>query len=285
MKNPLLACLALLVVVCIEVNAQTLTNLWEVSGLEAPESVIFDEKQNMYYVANVTGDPTQKDGSGYISQIDKNGKIVNQKWVTGLDAPKGMGIDNGKLYVSDIDQVAVIDIATGSIEKKYSAPGATFLNDLAIAGNGDVYISDTFINVIYRISNDKIEQWFADEKLDFPNGLFVKGNEIFVASWGQVASDETPNAVKGRIYKISLKDKKVTEISKPFANGDGLAAYKNGFIVSDWIAGKIFYVDNKGIDKEIGSYNMGTADLALATGNVLLIPQMSEGKLLAFSLK
>ncbi len=284
MKNTLLACLAFLVIICIQVNAQTLNKLWEVTGLEAPESVIFDEKQDMYYVANVTGDPTQKDGSGFISQIDKNGKVVNQKWITGLDAPKGMGIHNGKLYVSDIDQVAVINISTGNIEKKYSAPGATFLNDLAIAGNGDVYVSDTFINAIYKISGDKIEQWLADEKLDFPNGLFAKGNEIFVASWGQVASDETPNAVKGKLFKISLKDRKITEISSPFANGDGLAAYKNGFIVSDWIAGKIFFVDNKGSHKEIGSYNAGTADLALA-GNVLLIPQMSEGKLLAFSLK
>ncbi len=282
------ACLALLVVVCIEVNAQTLTKLWEVTGLEAPESVVFDAKQNMYYVANVTGSPIDKDGSGYISQIDQNGKLIKQKWVTGLDAPKGMGVHNGKLYVADIDKVAVIDIASGAIEKTYAAPGATFLNDIAVAGNGDVFISDTFGgNAIYRLSNDRIEIWFKDEKLDFPNGLFVKGNDIVVASWGKVTNQETfETAVKGKVLKVSMKDKKVTDITTPFMNGDGLAAYKNGFIVSDWVAGKIYFVDNKGNYKEVGSYNAGTADLAVVTsGNLLLVPQMSEGKLLAFSLK
>jgi hypothetical protein len=288
MKNIVFAALAFLLVVCIEVHAQTLNKLWEVTGLEAPESVIYDSKNNLYYVSNVAGNPDEKNGNGYLSQVDENGKLVNQKWVTGLHAPKGMGIHNGKLYVADIDRVAIVNIADGTVEKMLPAEGATFLNDVAVAPNGDVYISDTFGgNAIYRLSNDKIDIWFKDEKLDYPNGLLVKGNDVLVSSWGAVTNPETfETAVKGKLLKVSMADKKVTDITKSFINGDGLVDYKNGYILSDWVAGKIYFVDNKGSYKEIGSYNAGTADLTLVKSkNVLLIPQMMEGKLMAFSLK
>lgn len=287
MKNILLAAFAFVIVFTLHVNAQTLEKAWEVTGLEAPESVLYDSKQNVYYVSNVAGTPLEKDGNGYISTIDDKGKMINQKWATGLNAPKGMGIHNGKLYVADIDEVAVIDVATGKVENQLKAEGATFLNDITVSEKGDVYISDTFGgNAIYRIQNNKIELWLKDEKLDFPNGLFVKGNDIFVSSWGVVADPETSETpVKGKVVKVSIADKKIADVSKSFANGDGIEAYKNGFIVSDWVAGKIFFVDKKGDVKEIGSYNQGTADLEIGAKNLLLIPQMVEGKVLAFNLK
>jgi hypothetical protein len=286
MKNFVLAALSMLVVLCLEVKAQTLEKLWEATGLEAPESVIFDKAQKAYYVSNVVGTPVDKDGNGYIAKLDDKGKIITQKWVTGLNAPKGMGIYDGKLYVADIDQVAVIDIASGKIEKTLPAQGASFLNDVAVSPKGDVYISDTFGgNSIYRIQNGKIELWLKDEKLDSPNGLLVKGNDVIVSSWGVITNQETfETAVKGKLISVSLKDKSIKDLTKGFANGDGLAAWKNGYLVSDWRAGKIFFVDNKGEPKEIGSYNAGTADFHLEN-NTLLIPQMSEGKVLAFTVK
>jgi hypothetical protein len=288
MKNSIAAMLAFIAVICIQVNAQTLEKAWEVTGLEAPESIIHDAKAKMYYVSNVGGSPVDKDGNGYISKIDEKGTVSVQKWVTGLNAPKGLGISKGKLYVADIDAVAVIDIASGKIEQTIAAEGAGFLNDVAVSENGDVYISDTFGgNVIFRIQNGKIERWLQDEKLDYPNGLFIKGNDMIVSSWGVVTDQQTfATAVKGKLIKVSMSDRKITDITTSFANGDGLKAYKDGYLVSDWAAGKIFFVDGKGAVKEIGSYNQGTADIEFVTSKkLLLIPQMSEGKILAFQVK
>ena len=286
MKNFVFAALSILLVVCLEVKAQTLEKLWETTGLEAPESIIFDGKQKAYYVSNVVGSPVEKDGNGYISRLDDKGKIVTQKWITGLNAPKGMGIHNGKLYVADIDNIAVIDIASSKIESTIPAQGATFLNDVAVSPKGDVYVSDTFGgNAIYLVKDGKSEIWLKDEKLNYPNGLYIKGNEMIVSSWGVITNQETfETAVKGKLISVSMKDKSIKDISKSFVNGDGLAAFRNGYIVSDWSAGKIFFVDNKGETKELGSYNAGTADFYL-DGNKLLVPQMSEGKILAFSIK
>ena len=41
--------------------------------------------------------------------------MLEREWATGLDAPKGMALANGQLYVADIDRLVEIDPATGKI--------------------------------------------------------------------------------------------------------------------------------------------------------------------------
>ena len=70
-----------------------LVKLWSTDTiLKVPESVFFDAKNSVLYVANIDGEPWGKDGKGSIAIIDKDGKIVNPVWVGGLNSPKGMAI-------------------------------------------------------------------------------------------------------------------------------------------------------------------------------------------------
>jgi outer membrane protein assembly factor BamB len=125
-----------------EVKSPTLTLLWETpDSLMTNESVLFDDASGTIYVANIDGGPAEKDGKGSIAIISKEGKIVNPAWISGLNAPKGMAIANGKLYVTDIDELVEIDIAASKISKKWKVDGAEFLNDAA-AHNGTVYFTD-----------------------------------------------------------------------------------------------------------------------------------------------
>ena len=101
-------------------NAQGLEKVWETTTeLKTPESVLYDEERDIIYVSNINGSPAELDGNGFISILDSNGKIKNLKWVTGLNAPKGMAIYKTKLFVSDIKQLVEIDIKSGKILKKY----------------------------------------------------------------------------------------------------------------------------------------------------------------------
>lgn len=59
--------------------------------------VIYDPVSNFIYVSNINGQPWDQDGNGFISKLDLDGKIVERQWVTGLSAPKGLGIHNGHL--------------------------------------------------------------------------------------------------------------------------------------------------------------------------------------------
>ncbi len=76
-----------------------------------PESAYYEPETKLIYVSNVAGGANVKDKEGWISKVDPvTGKIIEGKWVTGLNAPKGLRAHNGALWVSDIDQLVSIDI-------------------------------------------------------------------------------------------------------------------------------------------------------------------------------
>jgi len=48
--------------------------------LMTPESVILDRKRNVFYITNLNFEPRKKDGNGFISRADRDGKIIELKW-------------------------------------------------------------------------------------------------------------------------------------------------------------------------------------------------------------
>ena len=133
--------------------APELTKLWETKAdFKLPESVIYDKENDVLYVSNMQDDPFKKDKNGFISKVDLDGNILKLKWVKGLNAPKGLAISKGKLYVGDVDQLVEIDIKKSKVSKKYDAIGAALLNDVAADTKGNIYVSDTFTDTIYRLN-------------------------------------------------------------------------------------------------------------------------------------
>lgn len=258
--------------------------VWEVAGLEAPESALPVKAENLIYVSNVNGNPGDKDGNGYISKVSLDGKMIAQKWVTGLDAPKGLALADGKLYAADIDKLVEIDIKTGAIVTRYEAKDAKFLNDVAADSMGHVYVSDMMTNTIWRLTDRKLEVWLKDDALINPNGLTVDGNALIVAAWG-VMADDFSTKVPGHLLSVSLSDKKVVNLGngKPVGNLDGLEIFdKDSFIVTDWVAGLLFQIGRDGESKVLMPLAPGSADLAYISGDKLaIVPMMKDGKLIA----
>ena len=53
--------------------------IWETEKIfELPESVIYDSKNDVLYVSNITDHPFKKDGTGYISKIGLDGSIMEK---------------------------------------------------------------------------------------------------------------------------------------------------------------------------------------------------------------
>jgi len=96
--------------------SQSLTKVWTTTdGLKTPESALYDDATKSIYVTNIDGNHSEKDGNGFVSVLNTDGKMKNLRWVTGLNAPKGQAISNGNLYVSDIDELVVINIKNANI--------------------------------------------------------------------------------------------------------------------------------------------------------------------------
>ncbi|MEM9686974.1 MAG: GTP-binding protein, partial [Bacteroidota bacterium] len=232
-------------------------------------------------------EPAAKNGKGYISVVNEDGTVVHPKWITGLHAPKGLGIYGNKLFIADIDQVVVANVQTGRIIRKYRAEGATFLNDVEIGIDGTVYITDTFGgNAIYRIKNGKITQWLKDEALNYPNGLKLSGNNLYVATWGVVTNPKTfETETPGRLLVVDVKQRRIKNITTPIGNLDGLVTVGDSFLVSDWISGGLISIKKSGEAKKVKDLNAGSADIMYVKDkNVIIVPQMLDGTLVACKL-
>ena len=205
-----------------QVEHKKINKLWETrNDLKNPESVAYAPKQDVLFVSNINGKPTQKDQNGFISKVSSsNGSIIELNWVTGLNAPKGVAISNNNdtLYVSDITDLVEINIDNGKIMKRFNAPGSAFLNDVVSDNQGNIYVSDTITNTIYKLDGNNnissLQTWLQSPQLNGPNGLHVDNSKdrLIVASLGNMSK---PGA---GIEVVDLKNKSITTLGKEGTN-------------------------------------------------------------------
>lgn len=214
------------------------------AGFRTPESVLYDAEADVYLVSNVNGGEVAADGNGFISRLDPDGRVLELKWIDGsrpeqaLDAPKGMAISEGVLYVADIDAVRMFDRATGKAAGKVAIAGATFLNDVAAAPDGTIYVSDSGLkqgksdlepsgsDAIYRIDKGegKAKKVIRDRGLGNPNGLLADAEGVWVVSFGS-----------GQIYRVSREGRKEAGENLPTGQLDGIVQVADGAVlVSSW---------------------------------------------------
>lgn len=221
-------------------QGQTLTSKWKTEAkLPVPESVAFDPKTKTLYVACIDGDPSKKDGKGEIAKVGTDGKIIAAEWATGLDAPKGLGIHNGNLYVADITKIVTISLATGKITSSVEVEGAKFLNDITVDKKGNVYASDTETGKIHILKGNKAEVYFESTEFKGVNGLLALDDGLYVVDFAN-----------GNNYKLSA-DKKLTKFGVSSEGADGVVPVgKDEYLVSNW-NGEVYFVNGKGESKKL----------------------------------
>ena len=276
--------LALFVVISVPISlaaqqvfiSDKLTKKWETAEMKVPESVFYDDLKQAIYVSNVTGAPSDKDNSGFLSKLSADGKVVSLKWVTGLHAPKGIGVIGNLLYVSDIDRVAEIDIEAGKIIRMIEIPGSGFLNDITTDAEGNVYVSDSEKSTVHLILQGKAELLVKSDKLEGINGLYVSEGILLAG-------------LKDRIVSIDLETKNITDFILNTGGIDGLVPDGNGnFLISDW-QGHIHRVSaskekEKLADTTPAKVNAADIDYIISK-KLLLVPTFSANSVVAYELK
>ena len=265
----------LLTVAPLLLRAQThsLEKLWETDTIVAvPESVLPDATHSFLFVSLIDGGPWDADGKGGVGKLSLDGKHYTGDWITGLNAPKGLGRFGNRLYVADISNVVVIDIAKGSILKKIGIAGATGLNDITVDGAGIVYVSDSKAGKVYRIEKD-IPTLYMDD-LDGANGLMATNAGLYIL------------AKKAVLFADASKNlRTITDLPN---GGDGIEPAVNGdLVVSEWV-GYVYYVHADG-KKELlldtHAQKKNTADIHYdAATRLLYIPEFNGKAVSAWKL-
>jgi sugar lactone lactonase YvrE len=260
----------------VEVAPVKLALKWETDTvLTTCESVLYDKDKDVLYVSNINGDPGGKDGNGFLSKVGMDGKVTELQWVKGMDAPKGLGLFNGKLYVTDIDKIHEIDVNSGKITKTHKAEGAKFLNDITIDSVGTVYASDSGTGDILVIENGKLSKWTTG--LNGPNGLLVENGTMLAALWAGNA-----------LQTLDMASKQATMKTDSVPEADGIEALGDGsYIVSSW-SGMVHYIDKDSklftlLDLRADSVNSADIDY-IQDKNLLLVPTFSHNTVRAYEL-
>jgi DNA-binding beta-propeller fold protein YncE len=256
----------------------------QVTGLRNPAGVLVDPLTDAYYISNENGGPSDHDNNGFITKLDRNGKMISLKFIEGgqtnvtLDAPKGLAIVDKVLYVSDIDKVRGFDLASGrplgAIDLK--AFPVDFLTGLATDGEGVLYISDSGADTIYKVNlrdGGRPQILVKNKELAGPHGLAVHPTTraLIVVSWnaGKIL-EVSPNGAIKVLFSNSF-------FSSHFGNLTGVDfdSYGNMY-VSDFSQGKIMRIDPGLRIQTIAEFLTTPAGVAIDRPNhVILVPYLS----------
>jgi hypothetical protein len=280
-------------------NTPEPTALWTLSAdVNAPESAYYDATSNAIFVSSINGDVSARDGNGYISRLAADGKVVNAKWATGLNAPKGLRSVGGTLWVTDIDEVVAIEIASGRITSHVNIDGAKFLNDLATAPDGTVYASDSQTFRIYAVKDGKASVFVeGEDTFPTPNGVLVDGNRLIVGTMGTQGARGAQGApgapgaqgapTGGRLIAFDLRTKAKTDITpQPIGGIDGIESDgRGGFLVTDVFGMRLLHVSASGTTRTLLQFTAAGADFGyIASRQIAVVPFLFGNSVAAYDL-
>ncbi|GAB3996711.1 hypothetical protein GCM10028807_39960 [Spirosoma daeguense] len=263
------------------VHAQSvdLKPVWETdTTVRTPESVLFEPKQKVLYVACINGGPSLDNKGSYIAKVGLDGKVIQMKFADNLNSTKGMGILGDKLYVTEMTQVAEIALATGKILNRYPIEGAKFLNDIAVdTKKGIIYITDSNDHKVWSITNGKASLVLSGDPLKGTNGLLFENNQLLIGNGD------------GSLFSMNPDTKQLTTIAKVSGGIDGIIALGNkSYIVTEW-RGKVWHVSSDGktdLKIDTSAEKINSADLGYdPQSKTLFIPTFFHNTVKAYSVK
>lgn len=266
-------------------------------GVATPESVLYDAETDTYLFGNINGSPLAKDNNGFITEIAPDGKVVAAKLIEGgqkgvtLNAPKGLALSKGTLYVADLDTVRLFDRKTGAAQGEVKVPGATFVNDLFATADGKVYLTDSGLKAgkegfdpsgtdgVYVIEpgkKPKLKTLVKSKDLNRPNGIVVTTDTIYIAPFGGA-----------EIAQLDLNGKKKGEPLKVGKGGlDGLVLVGDRFFVSSWESKSVWAGKAGEAFTELFTELNAPADVGFdSKRNRLLVPRFMDNQVEAWDVK
>lgn len=165
-------------------------------------------------------------GNGFLSLLSAQGEALDWRVLEGLDAPLGMALTGGQLYLVDNNRLKIFAwpgfelLQTTDLE-------TTVANDLAVSDEGVVYVTDTARHQVIRLSPDGTQSVLTGEaRFKGANGIALYNGKLYVGG--------------ERLWRVDLDDDTVETIGPDWITDiDGIEFEPDGTLQVTPVAGPL----------------------------------------------
>lgn len=212
------------------------------------------------------------DANGFLTLLDKQGSAIDWRVVQGLDAPLGMALVGGRLYVVDNNRVKVFawpgyrPLETIEIETAVA-------NDIAVAADGRFWVTDTARGqVIKRTAEGELSVFRENISFKGANGIALHGQRLFVGG--------------ERLWRVDLENGAVTTVGPEWLRDiDGIEFEADGTLQVTPVGGPLVRIRADGSIDVLGGDGVSSANHGYAPRlGLALIPTGFDNTVIAIRL-
>lgn len=243
--------------------------VWVASGKFCEPETVLPLPDDTLLISNVCG--FKEPGSGFLTLLNADGSVMDWRVVDELDAPLGMALQDGRLFIIDMNRVKVFAWPQYELLETIDLDSEV-ANDIAVAPNGTIYVTDTAGHKVVVIKKDgALSVLTGKAQFQGANGIHLDGNILYVGGT--------------RLWQVDLGDQSVTTTGPEWLTDiDGIEMEPDGALQITPVAGPLVRFCDGGVEilagDGISSANHGyAANLGLA-----LIPTGFDNTVVAVSI-
>ena len=238
-------------------------------GFCEPETVLA-LPDNTLLVSNVC-DFRQR-GNGFLSLLDAQGQALDWRILEGLDAPLGMAMAAGRLYLIDNNQVKIFTWPDYGLVNTIELETAV-ANDLAVSDTGVIYVTDTARHQVIRVLPDGAQSVLTGTaRFKNANGIALHEGWLYVGG--------------ERLWRVDLDDDSVEIIGPDWIKDiDGIEFEPDGTLQLTPVAGPLIRFNGKNEVEVFAGQGISSANHGYAANlQLALIPTGFDNTVIAIRL-
>ncbi len=189
------------------------TIAWTAAGEFCEPETVLPLPDDTLLISNVCD--FRQTGNGFLTLLDGAGEVIDWRVVEGLDAPLGMALVDGLLYVVDNNQVRILEWP-GYKASEIVSLETQVANDIAVSADHTLYVTDTARGEVTVITPGREQSLLVGAAaFSGANGIHIDGKVLYVGG--------------ERLWRVDLEDSTVSPIGPAWlADIDGIEMEADG---------------------------------------------------------